>query len=165
MEYDEPQPQPYRSKLGFTPGYVELKYPREIDALRSLEEGGESAEEGYFSIGNVMKIVKRGEEGRFSDDVIQKVLLKTVNVKVGEGFAGVRGSYDKMKRFIRVVDVTSEYYLNKSLEEFKFFLKYFELEGPDAERIRDLLVERFPDLRSCIRVATELGPNSAAKLD
>jgi hypothetical protein len=126
-----------------------------------LEKGGRSEEE-WYSIRDVRKIVNQGKEGRFSDDVIRAVLLGSTNVRGRSGFIGVRGSYDGMKHHIRCAKL-SKYYLKNSLEELKFFLKYFELEGPDAERIRDLLVGEFPDLESCIRVVTELGPKSAAK--
>jgi hypothetical protein len=137
-----------------------------INALLSLEKGGKGEEGSPYKVRDVMKMVEK-DRGRFPDNVVQAALLRSFDVYMGHGFVGVRGSYDEMRQFIRgAKSMESKKYLNNYLEDFKFFLKYFELEGPDTEQIRDLLIREFPDLESCIRVATDdLGPKSAAKLD
>jgi hypothetical protein len=126
------------------------------------------------------------KKGEFSDDDIRTLISHSYEMRVGGPLCGRLGSCtvalycitdlhpislqdscneDELAKY-GPEERTTIYYQRNRLKNLWFYHEYFDLEGLDAERIRDLLVNKFPDKAGCIRIAGEgLGPKFAAKLD
>jgi hypothetical protein len=101
-----------------------------------------------------------------SDDDIRILISHSFAMRNKCDLVGSLYSYERTNNYLKSKSPRLLHALERNiLKKLWFYLEYFDLEGPDAERVRDLLVEKFPDKAGCIRVASDLGPKFAAKLD
>lgn len=169
--YPDVSPNPLDIFAG--PGYFSVSSVMDVMKNARLVLG-KIYKDGNYTLESLRKSVET-KKGEFSDDIIRKLISHTYEMRKGNPLCKRLSSYTSTLDCITDMypislqescnedelakygprERSTIYYQQNRLKNLWFYLEYFDLQGPDAERVRDLLVEKFPYKAGCIRIAGE----------